>query len=80
MQNAQFPLSTAVTTLSGTDDVSVALLNAQTLNAIPRDPSYPVNAYTYQSNATANFYTITFCLETDTIANYSAGCSNTLTP
>jgi prepilin-type N-terminal cleavage/methylation domain-containing protein len=75
-----FPIATTVTNLTGSDSVSTTLVSAQALPVMPRDPSYPVNTYTYQSNAQGNAYTISFCLETDSIPNYSSGCGNTLTP
>ena len=75
-----FPISTSVTTLTGTDAVSTTLISAETIPAVPKDPSYPVRAYTYQTNANGNTFTLTFCLETNTIRGYVAGCTNTIKP
>ena len=79
-QHGAFPIAVSPTTLTGADAVSLALVNEPALPAMPRDPSYPVRAYTYQSNAVGNSYTLTFCLETNTILNYTSGCGNVVTP
>jgi len=78
--NGLFPIETTEIDLTGVDNVSVALLSDGAIPTMPRDPAYPVYNYTYQSNAIGSAYVISFCLETDTIINYSAGCGNTLTP
>lgn len=75
-----FPISVAPTILNGTDAISLALVNAGTIPAVPRDPASPTYDYTYESNAAGNNYVITFCLVTDTIPGYNPGCLNTLTP
>ena len=76
----QFPVSVSPTTLTGSDAVSLALIAQGTIPAVPRDLSSPVHEYTYQSNAQGNTYTLTFCLDTDTIKGYVMGCTNTMTP
>ena len=75
-----FPISTSPTTLTGADAVSLALINLETIPAVPRDLSAPVHEYTYQSNSTGNAYVLTFCLDTNTIQGYVQGCTNTLRP
>jgi len=75
-----FPISPTAVTLDGTDTVSTALLNTGVLNAIPRDPQFPITEYAYQSDTGGSTYTISFCLETDSIPNFAQGCGNTLTP
>ncbi len=78
--NSTFPIAVASTPLTGADAVSSALVAADALPTIPLDPQYPTYTYDYQSDAGGSSYSITFCLETDTIPNYSAGCSNVSTP
>lgn len=78
--NNTFPISVSSTTLTGTDSVSTALINSGSINQIPLDPQHPTRSYSYSSNASGNDYTITFCLETDSIPNYSSGCGNNVSP
>lgn len=65
--------------LTGTDPVSLELINADLLPAAPRDP---LNAgdyvYTYESE-TGTTYTITYTLETDSIPGKTKG-PQTATP
>jgi prepilin-type N-terminal cleavage/methylation domain-containing protein len=75
-----FPISTNPVTITGDDGFSTMLIEAEAMSVVPRDPGYPVYTYTYQSDAMGSTYTITFCLETDSIHGYAQGCENTLTP
>lgn len=76
-----YPIQTSTTTLTGTDTVSTLLISDNTISAMPRDPSYPAEpTYTYVSNAVGNAYMLSFCLETNSIANYSMGCNNHVSP
>lgn len=75
----QYPQTSGTVTLSGSDSVSTALINAGAIPAIATDPVSPTHEYTYQSNGPGS-YTITFCLETDSISNFAQGCSNTISP
>lgn len=77
--NQTYPIAAARTNLTGSDSVSTALITFGTMPSMPRDPA-PGRAYTYQSNAAGTTYTITFCLDTNTIPSYTQGCSNTITP
>lgn len=77
--NGGYPISVSTTTLDGTDTVSQALITAGTLPAIPLDPKNPTYTYDYSSNATGNTFLLSFCLETNSIQNYSQGCNNTET-
>jgi prepilin-type N-terminal cleavage/methylation domain-containing protein len=74
-----FPVATSPTVLTGSDAVSLALTNSNSIPVMPREPN-PSFAYTYQSNAAGNSFVLTFCLETDTIPGYVPGCTNTITP
>jgi len=75
-----FPKSVATTTITGTDAVSTTLINASSINSVPTDPLYPDYSYKYKTNSIGTDFTITFCLEGDSIPGYSAGCNNTKTP
>lgn len=78
-----YPVSVATTTLTGTDAVSTALVTANTLPAMPVDSKYasdPTNYhYDYSSNAAGNQIMISFCLETNSVHNYTQGCNNYVT-
>jgi prepilin-type N-terminal cleavage/methylation domain-containing protein len=74
-----FPIALSTTTLTGSDSVSLELIAAEAFSSIPRDP-LPIYTYDYISNSDGTDYTISFCLETDTLADYSAGCGNTISP
>lgn len=77
--NSNFPVSPAATTLSGTDAVSLALIAADTIPDVPRDPQSPTYNYTYTSTD-GGTYSIGFCLETTSIPNYAQGCGNVVGP
>jgi Tfp pilus assembly protein PilE len=76
----QFPVATNPTALDGTDHVSNALVSANIIPAVSGDPWHPDMSYTYKTDALGALYTITFCLETDSVLKYSKGCGNTITP
>lgn len=75
----QFPNAASPVTIDGTDAVSTALISAGAISGVSGDPVHPTYSYTYESTGVAS-YTLTFCLETDTIPNYVEGCSNTISP
>lgn len=78
-QAGRFPIANPAVALSGTDAVSTELVNQDAIKAAPVDPAYPVYSYQYQSvNGTT--FTISFCLETNTIKGYTQGCGNTIVP
>ncbi len=76
----RYPKSETQITLTGTDTVSTALINDNVISKIPLDPLYPDYAYKYQTNALGTEFTITFCLEGNSVPGYSEGCNNTITP
>lgn len=76
----RFPIAVSATPLSGSDAVSQALINEGAIPAGPVDPLYPTYAYSYQSSTDGSSFTISFCLETNTIAGYNQGCGNIITP
>jgi len=80
INNDNFPVSAAPTTITGDDAVSTALEGDGVIVAMPTDPRHPTLSYTYQSDSAGRTYVLTFCLETDTIPGYAAGCDNTITP
>lgn len=72
-----FPQGSGV--LTGTDPVSLELVNADTLPAVPRDPR-GTGAYVYAYDSeTGKTYTVTYTLETDSIPGKAKG-SQTATP
>jgi len=75
-----FPVEATAVTITGSDSFSTALTTDGVIPEVNPDPTHPSYTYTYQSNASGTTYTISFCLETNTIAGYSQGCGNTLTP
>ncbi len=77
-----YPISVSTTTLNGGggDTISAVLVASENIPTAIKDPQSPVYDYTYSSNSTGNTYMIGFCLETDNIRNYSAGCSNYVRP
>ncbi|MCE9541816.1 type II secretion system GspH family protein [Candidatus Kaiserbacteria bacterium] len=75
-----YPIETSTTTLTGSDAVSLALVGTNSLSNAPKDPLSPTYDYSYISNAIGTNYTLSFCLETNTIKGYSAGCSNFVQP
>jgi len=80
IENRRFPIHSSGITISGDDALSSSLTTAEVIQSVPVDPLYPTYAYTYQSNTTGSTYVLTFCLETNSIPGYSAGCSNTIAP
>lgn len=80
VDTGNFPVQTTAITITGTDAVSTALESEEAISETPTDPIHPTHAYTYQSSPNGDTYIISFCLETNTIENYSQGCGNTITP
>ena len=79
--NTIYPIETTAVTITGIDTFSQTLENDDIISEVPTDPLFsPAYIYTYQSNSNGSDYTLTFCLETNTIQNYSQGCGNTITP
>lgn len=73
-----YPIATATTTLTATSTVGAALIAGEAMSTMPRDPS--VYQYSYVSDSTGSTYNINFCLETNTIRNFSQGCNNYISP
>ncbi len=77
IESNQFPISASPINIIGTDPVSTVLINNGVISGISGDPVSPTYDYTYQTSGPGN-YTITFCLETDSIPKYVQGCTNTI--
>jgi len=77
---SRFPVEVTEIVLDGTDNVSTAIINDGAIPTMPLDPIHPDYTYRYKSNTLGTNFTITFCLEGDSIPGYSAGCTNTITP
>lgn len=73
-----YPVSVSTTTLTGADAVSTALVTSGALPGVPLDPKNPTYTYDYISNAAGNTFSLSFCLETNSIKNYAQGCGNTV--
>lgn len=68
-------------TLDGdTDPLSTTLVAAGAIPAISTDPVHPDYTYRYQTNALGTTYILKFCLETNSIQGYVAGCDNEKRP
>ena len=80
VNTGNFPVETEAISITGDDTVSSVLEDELLISEVPTDPQYPTQVYTYQSDANGSTYTISFCLETDTIESFSQGCGNTITP
>jgi len=75
----RFPEAATAVAVDGTDPITAALVAEGAIPNFAGDPVTPNFDYFYQSSGVAS-YTITFCLETDSIPNYTQGCSNTIRP
>jgi len=78
--NDKFPIATTAVTITGIDAVSTVLEGDDVISEVPIDPTHPLNPYTYISDSSGNTFIISFCLETDTVPNFTQGCGNTITP
>jgi len=79
VDNNEFPATASPITLGGSDAITTALVSANAISGFEGDPVSPTFDYIYEiTNGAA--YTITFCLETNSIPRYAKGCSNTITP
>ena len=79
----KFPKSATEVVINGSSDaLSSALISNNAMPVVPTDPLTPDDTYKYwyQTNSIGTTYTLRFCLETDSIPNYSAGCTNTMRP
>jgi prepilin-type N-terminal cleavage/methylation domain-containing protein len=78
--NASYPVAATAVTITGADAVSALLIADGATPAVSSDPLTPAYDYSYQTTANGSTYAISFCLETDTIPNFSSGCGNTVSP
>ena len=74
-----YPLAHATTTITGSDALSVALVGAKAIDAVPADPTPTAYSYDYSTNAAGNKYYLSFCLEAGGVSTYTKGCGNTVT-
>ena len=75
-----YPVEISPVAISSSSFVGASLVANNALNIVPRDPLDPTYRYEYVSNDIGSTYTISFCLETNTIQNFSQGCGNTISP
>lgn len=75
-----YPVAAEKLNVTGSDTMSLALETAGAISQVPVDPmnsgSY---VFGYQSINGTDF-TLSFCLETDTVQGYPQGCGNTIKP
>jgi len=74
-----YPISDATSTLTSTSTVGAALIAAGAISTIPEDPG-TLQQYQYETDANGTTYTLNWCLETDSIRGYAAGCDNLIRP
>jgi|SRR3989344_2823634 len=75
-----YPIATSPIVLTDASVPGAALIAEKTISAMPKDPFDPTYQYEYVSNSIGSTYTLSFCLETNTIKNYAQGCGNTVSP
>ena len=81
IQNMAYPLEPEGAPITGSDTMSQTLISERLLPGVIVDPvNVDPSVYTYQSSSDGSNYTITFCLETDSLQGYSQGCANQITP
>jgi len=79
--NNRFPRVTPAVDITGSDAFSTEMEAAGVISEMPTDPvNTGGSVYSYVSSENGAVYTISFCLETDSIQGYSQGCGNTISP
>ncbi len=79
--HGRFPIVPTEITITSDDAFSIELEGDLVITNVPRDPLYPSTDYKYSYiSADGNTFTLSFCLETNTIRNFSQGCGNTIKP
>ncbi len=75
-----FPVYPSGITITGEDDFSTLLIEGEYMFDVPADPMSPVYDYVYTSNSKGTDFTITFCIEGDSVRDYSQGCGHSVNP
>lgn len=75
-----FPIETTAIDITPASSIGATLILDGAMSSVPTDPLAPTYQYQYSSDASGSTYTISFCLETDTIRGYAEGCGNTISP
>lgn len=79
--HGKFPIVPSEITITSEDAFSLELEGDLVITNVPRDPLYPSTEYKYgYTSADGNSFTLSFCLETNTIKNFNQGCGNTIRP
>lgn len=78
--HSNFPISERPTLLNGSDAISTTLIQNDSLESGVKDPLHPTYYYSYSTDKTGGNFTLTFCLEGNSIPGYNAGCTNQLKP
>jgi type II secretion system protein G len=74
-----YPISVSTTTLTSTSTVGAAIIASGAISTIPTDPG-TLDQYQYVSDTNGTTYDLSWCLETDSIRGYAAGCDNYISP
>ena len=75
-----YPIDAVGSALTSSSGAGAALVADGAIAAISKDPLDPTYQYEYITDATGSTYTLSFCLETNTIRGFSQGCGNTISP
>lgn len=78
-----YPVQETAEDITAASTLAQELTSHNAITSVPVDPlnvSDPTYKYTYSSDADGKTYTLTFCLETDSVPKFAEGCSNTITP
>src|SRR3989344_3744721 len=75
-----YPVDAVGGPLTSSSGPGAALIADNAIAAIPEYPLDPTYQYEYVSDANGTTYTLSFCLETNTIRGYSQGCGNEINP
>jgi len=78
--NAVFPVHPGGIVITGTDALSTLLISGEYMSEVPYDVFTPTYNYIYTSNSSGTNFTLSFCLEGDSIPEYSPGCVNSVSP
>lgn len=79
--HGRYPTAPSEIAITSDDAFSLELEGDLVITNVPRDPLYPSTEYKYTYlSADGNTFTLSFCLETNTIRNFSQGCGNTMKP
>lgn len=81
IQSTTYPSQPTEAQITGLDAMSQTLISEKLLSGPITDPLETGQyVYTYQSLSSGATYIIKFCLETDSLKDYTQDCNNQITP